>query len=74
MNYRVTKSSFLNYDALHTQESTRNNLLKGQSCQHIGTSQLICSANQLTGFYTIATLALDKLIIFQNEKPLPSVI
>ena len=29
---------------------------------HVETSELICSANQLTGFYIRATLALDGLI------------
>ena len=28
---------------------------------HIETSQLICSANQLTGFYMMATLAFNQL-------------
>ena len=32
-----------------------------QSCYHIETSQLICSANQLTGFHMIATLAFNEL-------------
>ena len=31
--------------------------IKRQSCHHIETSQLICSKNQLTGFYMSATLA-----------------
>ena len=31
---------------------------------HIATSQLICTANQLTGFYMRATIALNKLIIY----------
>ena len=30
-------------------------------CPHIETSQLICTANQLTGFYMRATLALNEL-------------
>ena len=34
-------------------------LIKRQSCHHVGTSQLICRANQLTGFYMIATLAFN---------------
>ena len=36
-------------------------LVKRQSCHHIETSQLICSANQLTGFYMIAILAFNEL-------------
>ena len=32
-----------------------------QCCPHIETSQLICTANQLTGFYMGATLALNGL-------------
>ena len=35
--------------------------LTGSSCHHIETSQLICSVNQLTGFYTMATLAFNEL-------------
>ena len=35
--------------------------IKCQCCPHIETSQLICCPNQLTGFYTRATLALNKL-------------
>ena len=31
---------------------------------HIGTSQLICCENQLTGFYMMATLAFNELKIF----------
>ena len=34
---------------------------KYQCCPHIETSQLICCANQLTGFYMRATLALNEL-------------
>ena len=37
-------------------------LTKCQSCHHIETSQLIYSANQLTGFYMMATLAFNELI------------
>ena len=34
---------------------------KRQCCRHIETNQLICSANQLTGFYETATLAFNEL-------------
>ena len=37
-------------------------IIKQQSYHHTETSQLICSANQLTGFYMMATLALNELI------------
>ena len=37
-------------------------LIKCQSCHHIETNQLICSANQLTGFYMMETLAFNGLI------------
>ena len=37
-------------------------LIKCQCCPHIETSQLIYTANQLTGFYMRATLALNWLI------------
>ena len=39
-----------------------NLLIKRQSCHHIETRQLICSANQLTDFYLMATLAFNELI------------
>ena len=35
--------------------------LKRQSCHHIETSQLVCRANQLTGFYMVSTLAFNEL-------------
>ena len=37
-------------------------LLKRQSCYHIETSQLICSANQLTSFYMMTTSVFNELI------------
>ena len=37
-----------------------------QSCYHIETSQLICKANQLTGFYMIVNLAFSELIASLN--------
>ena len=37
-------------------------LINRQSCHHIETRQLICSANQLSGFYMMATLAFNELI------------
>ena len=36
--------------------------MKRQSCHHIETSQLICRANQLTGFYLMITLTFNELI------------
>ena len=36
--------------------------IKCQCCPHVENSQLICCANQLTGFYMRATLALSGLI------------
>ena len=41
----------------------------GQRCSYIETSQLICFANQLTGFYMIKTLAFNEFntpIYLQN--------
>ena len=37
-------------------------LIKCQCCPHIETSQLICCANKLTGFYMRLTLALNWLM------------
>ena len=39
-----------------------NQLIKRQSCHHTETSQLICYANHLTGFYMMATLAFNELM------------
>ena len=36
-------------------------LIKRQSCHHMETSQLIYRANQLTGFYMMATLVFNGL-------------
>ena len=47
---------------LLTSHTEHSNLIKRQSCNHIETSQLVCSANQLTGFYMMATLAFNELI------------
>ena len=41
-------------------------LIKRQSCHHI------CSANQLTGFYMMATLAFNELITSLSQKFLPT--
>ena len=37
-------------------------IIKRQSFHHIETSKLTCSANQLTGFYMMTTLAFNELI------------
>ena len=37
--------------------------IKCQCCPHIETSQLICTANQLTGFYMRETLPFNGLIL-----------
>ena len=46
-----------------------------QCSHHIETSQLICSANQLTGFYMIGSLFVKGLIIifFETQKQPPEV-
>ena len=38
-------------------------LIKCQGCHHIEPSQLICRVNQLTGFYMMATLAFNELML-----------
>ena len=38
-------------------------LIKRQSYHYIETSQVICRANQLTGFYMMATLAPNELLL-----------
>ena len=49
--------------------------MKRQSCHLIETSQLICSANQLTGFYMIATLVFNELniVVLQRHRTLPKI-
>ena len=41
--------------------------IKCQRCSHIETSQLVCTANQLAGFYMKSTLALNGLIIINEN-------
>ena len=41
-------------------------LIKHQSCHHIETTQLICSANHLTDFYMVTTLTFNELIMYSN--------
>ena len=43
------------------QTRTSLSISKCQCCPHIETSQLICTENQLTGFYMRKTLALNGL-------------
>ena len=47
-------------------------LIKRQSCHHIETSQLICRANQLTGFYMMTTLAFNELSWLYLNPSLPA--
>ena len=47
------KSNFVTHTAFMELRMHKND----QSCYHIETSQLICPANQLTGYYMMATLA-----------------
>ena len=41
--------------------------VKCQCCPHIETSQLICCANQLTGFYIRRTVAFNVAILMNNN-------
>ena len=50
------KLSGLKFETL-SKFSVSPGVVKHQSCDHIKTSQLICSANQLTGFYMMTILA-----------------
>ena len=43
-------------------------LIKRQSCHYKETSQLICCADQLIGFYLMAILAFHELKLFQAQK------
>ena len=40
---------------------------KRQSCHHREASQMICCKNQLTGFYVMATLVFNKLIVVGSQ-------
>ena len=37
-------------------------------CHHVGTSQLICGANELTGFYMLVTLAFNELKLTWSQQ------
>ena len=50
-----------------------NYAIKCQFCPHIETIQLFCCANQLTGFYMRATLALNALVKQQRVPSLTTV-
>ena len=39
--------------------------IKWQSCYHVEASQMVCPVNQLTGFYMIATLGFNKLLVYK---------
>ena len=42
--------------------------IEDQSCHHVETSQMICFANQLTGFCMIATLVFNGLLMIISGK------
>ena len=52
----------------------QHSLIKRQSCHHIETSQLICPANQLTGFYMTTTLVFNELISVKERSNVDLVI
>ena len=47
--------------------SFTHELVKRQNFNHVESSQLICEANQLTGFYITATLALNELKLHHTK-------
>ena len=55
LNRNITSASLYLFDRPYY-------AIKCQCCLHIETSQLICFANRLAGFYMRATLALNGLI------------
>ena len=57
---RERECQVLTHTAEHFKKVLLFNLLSA-SVAHVETSQLICTANQLTGFYVRATLALNGL-------------
>ena len=54
-----------------TNIGTFHYLIKRQSCHHIETSHLICSANQLTGSYMMGTLAFNELKCAETDTTWP---
>ena len=49
-------------------KKTKNVRVRCTCCPHIETSQLICTANQLTGFYMMATLAFNGLTLNERKR------
>ena len=72
-DYRLPKNHFLRQNIFFLQKQEKvyetkisksyQYRIKCQYCPHIETSQLICTANQLTGFYMRATLAMNAILI-----------
>ena len=56
-----TKSNQFNYLQYFCLNLYLPQPFNGQCSHHMGTSQLICSANQLTSFYMMGTLAVKRL-------------
>ena len=54
-----------NREELLIKSQTIHWLIKRQSCHHIETSQLVCRADQLTGFFMMATSTFSNSSKFQ---------
>ena len=52
---------------IHDTFNTFCQLIKRRKCHHIETSPLICSENQLTGFYVMTTLAFNEFNNYQFD-------
>ena len=62
----VEDDSCKSYKGSSSYFASNINGIKSPSCHHIETIQLICSANQLTAFYMMATLAFNELMDFER--------
>ena len=60
INFRITNKS------LHKKMKLSINILTTSVSHHIETSQLICYANQLTGFYMIGNMLFSGLRVFKG--------
>ena len=62
LRFITDEFSFSIFIYVHFHKVNIINSLNAKSCHHIETSQLICKANQLSVFYTMATLAFNGFI------------
>ena len=64
LGFTKTKHTSKIKDIVYVNKSDCFKPIKCQCCPYIETSQFICCANELTGFYMRVTLALNELNTF----------